>query len=403
MKRYCKNIDITDRDLISRAVYCCIDDKYTRRDTLHMLEEYSGVKSHIIKDIIKEYGKYAVYPLIETVIDGIRQELVTRKIVLKPIWYSEKIDPSSFKIRRIGIQDIKQQIYDYIAVEGLTPIFCRIGEYQCAAIKGRGQIMGVNIIKRWMRNKSIRYAGKADVKKCYESINKRKMMRFLKKHIKNDLLLWLINKLISTFETGLSIGSYLSQFLCNLYMSQLYHEISENMYRIRKHKDGTTERVNLVNHVIFYMDDILILGTNAKDVHKAMSLIIKYANKTMGLEIKPQWTVFMTKLEDKKNDKGQFIDMMGFRIYRWHITIRRRVFKRIRRTYMRTWKRIKTHKKVFVLYARRCLSYYGHLKNSDSVKFKKKYHVAEVIKICKKVVRNYDSEIYKRTASCSYG
>ena len=43
-------------------------------------------------------------------------------------------------------------------------------------------------------------------------------MRFLKKHI---------NKLISTFESGLSIGSYLSQFLCNLYMSQLYHEISE--------------------------------------------------------------------------------------------------------------------------------------------------------------------------------
>ena len=170
MKRYCKNIDITDRDLISRTVYCCIDDKYTRRDTLHMLEEYSGVKSHIIKDIIKEYGKYAVYPLIETVIDGIRQELVTRKIVLKPIWYSEKIDSSSFKIRRIGIQDIKQQIYDYIAVEGLTPIFCRIGEYQCAAIKGRGQIKGVNIIKRWMRNKNIRYAGKADIKKCYESI-----------------------------------------------------------------------------------------------------------------------------------------------------------------------------------------------------------------------------------------
>ena len=47
----------------------------------------------------------------------------------------------------------------------------------------------------------------------------------------------------------------------------------------------------------------------------------------MGLEIKPKWTVFMTKLEDKKNDKGQFIDMMGFRVYRWHITIRRRVLR----------------------------------------------------------------------------
>ena len=111
----------------------------------------------------------------------------------------------------------------------------------------------------------------------------------------------------------------------------------------------------------------------------------------------------MTKLEDKKNDKGQFIDMMGFRVYRWHITIRRRVFKRIRRNYMRVLKMIKTHKIIPLIYARRFISYYGQIKHSDSVKFCKKYHVSDVIKICKKVVRNYDSEIHKRTTSCSYG
>ena len=401
IKKYCKNINITDRDLISRAVYTCIDDKYTRPDTLHMFKEYSGIKSSVILELIKSVGKHAVYPIIETVIDGMRQELINKEIIIKPIWYKEKIDPSSFKIRRIGIQDVKQQIYDYIAVEGLSPFLCRIGEYQCAAIKGRGQIKGVNIIKRWMRNKNIRYAGKADIRKCYESISKRQIMRFLKKHIKNDLLLWLINKLISTFEFGLSIGSYLSQFLCNLYMSQLYHEISENMYRVRKHRDGTSERVNLIKHVIFYMDDILILGTNAKDVHKAMDLIIKFSDKKLGLEIKSSWTVFMTKIEDKKNDNGQFIDMMGFRIYRWHVTIRRRVFKRIRRNYMLVRKMIKTHKKIPLIYARRCISYNGQIKNSDSFKFKRKYHVNEIIKVCKKVVRKYDKgKIYYRTATC---
>lgn len=382
-------------------MYCCIDDKYTRPDTLQMFEEYSGIKSSVICDIIKQFGKKAVYPIIETVIDGIRQELIDRKIVIKPIWYKKKVDPSSFKVRNIGIQDVKQQIYDYIAVEGLKPLFCRISEYQCAAIKGRGQIFGVKIIKRWMRNIDIRHAGKADIKRCYESISKRKMMRFLERHVKNDLLLWLINKLISTFQSGLSIGSYLSQFLCNLYMSQLYHEISENMYRIRKHKNGTTERINLVKHVIFYMDDILILGTNAKDIHKAIELIIKYANKKLGLDVKPDWMVFMTKLEDRKNDKGQFIDMMGFRIYRWHVTIRRRVFKRIRRNYMHVWKTFKTHKKIPLLYARRCISYNGQIKNSDSYNFKRKYHVNDIIKICKKVVGNYDKSSFRvRATTC---
>lgn len=219
MKKYCKNIDITDRTLISRAVYCCIDGKYTRPDTIRMFSEYSGVKADKIRSLINDLGKYYIDPLINTVIDGIQQEIINKKIIIKPIWYKEKVDPSSFKIRKIGIQDIKQQIYDYIAVEGLHPLFCRIGEYQCAAIKGRGQIVGVKAIKRWMRNTNIKYAGKADIKKCYESISKQQMIKFLKKHVKNDLLLWLINKLISTFESGLSIGSYLSQFLCNLYMS----------------------------------------------------------------------------------------------------------------------------------------------------------------------------------------
>ncbi len=32
------------------------------------------------------------------------------------------------------------------------------------------------------------------------------------------------------------------------------------------------ERIKLVLHQLFYMDDILILGTNAKDIHKAMKL-----------------------------------------------------------------------------------------------------------------------------------
>ena len=400
MKTYCKKIDITDRDLIKRATYNCLERKYVRKDTLKLLRQYSNSNLSLkdIKNMIKKDGKHSVYSYVENIIDGLRNELIERKLVLKPIVYKEKVDGSCLKVRTIGIQDVKQQIYDYIAIEGLQPMLKRIGEYQCASIKGRGPIKGAQRIQRWLRNKNIRYAGKADVKKCYENISRENMMKFLHKYVKNDLLLWLINELLITFEHGLSIGSYLSQFLCNLYMSQLYHEISENMFRIRKHKNGINERINLVDHVIFFMDDILILGTNSKDLHKAMKLIIKFAKDKMGLEIKPSWTVFKTRLEDRKNDSGQFIDMMGFRMYRWHTTIRRRVFKRIRKAYMRTLKCIKTHKTILVSLARKCLSYYGYIKHTDSFKFKKRYEVYEIVKYCKKVVSN-ESKIRCKTAS----
>ena len=401
MKTYCKNVDIIDRDLISVATYSCLDGKYTRNDTLRLLSQYSNmdINPKDIKKMIKENGKNTVYPFVENIIDALRNELIERKLVLKPILYKEKVDGSCLKVRTIGIQDVKQQIYDYIAIEGLKPMFKRIGEYQYASIKGRGPIKGAQRIQKWLRNKNIRYAGKADIKKCYENISRENMMKFLRKYVKNDLLLWLINELLITFGHGLSIGSYLSQFLCNLYMSQLYHEISENMFRIRKHKNGINERVNLVDHVIFFMDDILILGTNSKDLHKAMKLIIKYANEKMGLDIKPNWTVFKTRLEDRKNDSGQFIDMMGFRMYRWHTTIRRRVFKRMRRAYRKALKAIKIHKPISLKIARKCVSYYGRIKYTNSFKFRKLYKIYDVMKYCKEAISN-ESKIRCKTAAC---
>ena len=253
------------------------------------------------------------------------------------------------------------------------------------------------MIKRWLRNKALKYFAKLDIKKCYPSIPCDKLISFLERHIKNDMLIWLIKELLKSFEQGLSIGSYLSQFLCNLYLSQIYHFIG-HQYKIRKHKDGTKERISLACHRLFYMDDILILSKSAKDIHKIIKLLINYC-KELGLIIKKKW--FVKQMPYSKKHDSNFIDMMGFRIYRTHITIRRRVFKRIRRVYMKVYKLWKIHRDILVEFARRCISYYGLIKNSDSFKVIKKYHIKDVLKICKKVVKNYDkSKIQYKTATC---
>ena len=282
------------------------------------------------------------------------------------------------------------------AVEAMKDFLRRIGEYQCAALKGRGQSYGIKAIKRWMRNKDIRYAGQCDISKCYPSIDRNKLMEFLRKYIKNEPLLELIAMLIMTFDTGLSIGSYLSQYLCNLFLSQIYHEIAENMYRIRKKRNGTIERVNLVKHQLFFMDDILILGTNAKDIHKAMKLIIQKADE-MGLKIKDSWMVYTTIA--KRKDDGHFIDIMGVRIYRQHITIRRRVFLRVRRSYKKAQSLVKQRKKIPVWLARKCMSYKGILDHTDSYNIKRRYNANKTIQICKGVI-SHESKIRHYTREC---
>ena len=396
-KKYCKNIDITNRNLISNATYNCLADKYKRNDTLELLSDISGLRKCQIYNIHYRYGVKAIRPFVEILIDIIRSELISKSISFPPIWYREKIDPSSHKIRNIGIQHVKQQIYDYIAIEGLKPLFHRIGVHQYASIKDRGCLKGSRMIQRWMRNKSLKYFSKLDIRKCYPSIPQNQLIEFLEKHIKNDMLMWLIKELVNSFVQGLSIGSFLSQYLCNLYLSQIYHFIG-HLHKVRKHKDGTKSSIRLVYHRLFYMDDILMIGTSAKDMHKAVKEVIKHC-KSLGLKIKESW--FVKQMPFAKKCDGSFIDMMGFRIYRTHITIRRRVFKRIRRISIRIWKRIKTHQKVLESHARKMISYWGLLKNSNSVKVIQKYHVKDIMKICKKVVKEYDKiSLYGKTAFC---
>lgn len=377
MKRLCKDVDITDRGLISKAVYACLSKKYKRNDVVKYLSQVSGIKQEYIRCIYYRYGKKAMYPFTEIVISKIQNEIKSGNISFPEIWYREKVDGSSGKIRRIGIQNIKQQLYDYIAVEGLKPVLKRIGEYQYASIKGRGTTKGKEVISRWIRNRDMRYFVKLDVRKCFESIDHGKMMEYLRRLVKNEPLLDLIELLLRSFERGLSIGSYLSQYLCNLYMSILYHEIMENMYRVRRGKRGE-KRDNLVRHCLIYMDDILLIGSRKRNLEKAVNLTVQKASE-MGLQIKDNYQV--------RQIEGNNIDMLGYKIYRTHTEIRGRTYLRVRRAFRRA-SRCLTE-----VLARKCLSYNGYLKHTNSKRMQKKMKTAEILQRCKELMKN-ESKIY---------
>lgn len=373
MKRLCKDIDITDRGLISRAVYSCLNKKFKRNDVVKYLSQVSSLKENQIRYIYFRYGKKVLFPIVELVITDLKEEIENKSISFPKIWYRTKIDGSSGKVRRIGIQNIKQQLYDYIAVEALGLVLKRIGEFQYASIKGRGTTKGKEVIARWLNNRSMRYFVKLDVRKCFESIDHNLLIKFLEKHVKNEKLIWLIKTLISSFEKGLSIGSYLSQYLCNLYMSIIYHYIMEGLYKIRRGK-----RVNLVRHCLIYMDDILMIGSRKRDMEKAVRLTVGKATE-MGLEIKPTYQV--------RQIDGNCIDMLGYKIYRTHTEIRGRTYLRVRRSFRRA------RKNITLRIAKKCLSYYGYLKHTNSKRFQRKWKVRRTIKKCKGVIRN-ESKIF---------
>lgn len=329
------------------------------------------------------------------------QEIRDRKVTFPAIHYSMRYDGNSGKIREIGVESIKQQVYDYVAVNALMELFNRkIGKYQCASIPGRGQVYGKKAIEKWIRKNpaKTRVGAKGDVHHCYPSINISKLMKFLRKQVKNEDLLYLVETLIRSYKQGLSIGSYLSQWLCNYYLSFAYHYAEQKLEKVRKSKRGPAKRVRLIYAVLFYMDDILILGPRKADVRKAMQLLVKFFKDELDLEIKANWKLFQVDYIGKDGrHHGDCIDMMGYKIYRDHTEVRRNIFLRSRRAFVRLRKQVQRCMKIALDLAYRCVSYFGWYKNSDSTNFKKKYGIEQLMKYAKRRV-SIESKIHNRTA-----
>ena len=364
-KRKCKNVDIANFDFIKKCICDCMRNKPARAWNRTDVKAYWKLHNGDIDSIAKE----------------MQNELKTKTVHFPTPRISVRIDRSNGKERTITVEDIKEQYYDYVAFYGLDDLAPMIGEYQIACVKGKGPILGARIIKGWLKDDSIRYAIKADVKQCYPSIKRENMMRFIRRHVKNDTLVYLIETLlVNTPNDGLPIGSYLSIRLCALYLSQLYQHIGGSYFRRNK---------NIVSHVMFFLDDIYIFGTNARAMHKAMRGIVQYS-ESIGLRLKPDWKM----INLNPGDKHAHFDAMGYRIYRDRITMRRRDYVKTRAAFRRFQKRpcYKTASSV--------AAYHGlFVKVTDSYRFRKKYGVKRSFRKARKIISDHDKGDIFRTAA----
>lgn len=402
MKRYCIDFEFNDK-YIEQCILECLCNKWKRKDVSYFLAEYGqklGVfdinfDKHIIAKTINKYiiekGKEEFIDLIKKISQDILKEIKSRSITLKPIVYQERYDRCSKKTRKIGIASIKQQVYDYIAVNSAKEMFmAKIYVYQCASIKGRGQLYGVKAIKKWIKKSrcKTRYAFKCDIKKYYPSVDQKILRELLKRDIKNKEIIYIMYTLLDTYQEGLCIGSYLSQFLANYYLSYACHYLTENAFIDRKsRKDKKVKKIRLISHVLIYMDDIIIFGSNKKHLKRASMLLEKYLEKKLGLHLKEKKELFDTR--------SRPIDMMGYIIYHDHIEIRKHIFLKMRKLFI---KYKDTNKKMSIEDARALLSYKGYLDHSNSEKFKIKYKTKRTLDIARRVVSQYDRRIYRKAA-----
>ena len=327
MKTYCKNIDPSDVKTIEPFVWECIRQKLKRKDYSDFVSRYCGLTDKEIRANARQ-GLGLVEEMemaVRNIALDISARICQRDLKLEPIRYSKRTDGLSKKTRIIGVESVMQQIMEHAAVGCMKELWAAKYEYhQYASIKGRGQLKGVKAIQKWTKSGKTKYFVKLDIKKCFQSLKRETAMRWLERDIgKNTLLLWYVNALLLMHGDGLVIGSLLSQFLCNYFLSYAYRHVM-TLFKERRGKC-----VKLVNCALFYMDDMLLTGTDRRNLVMAVRKLIRYLLKEFGLTIKPTWNV------RKHTDCG--IDMMGYVITaNGKIKIRHRVFIRARRAFVRS-------------------------------------------------------------------
>lgn len=377
MKRTCKNIDITNEELITQAVYECFRPykKRQRADARALFARALNIPQREARKVLRERGE-RYEEGIKRIVGWLQHKLVTRKLDLAPVRLEERIDPGSKKCRKISVLGIRQLMLDHVAVAGLKELAKRIGEYQVSSIPARGAAYGKKAIERWLAKSSNRYAVKLDIRDFYGSINREKLIAWLKKRVKNEGVLWLVTQLVYSCPRGIAIGSYLSQTLANIYLSDLYHLVTERC----RSKRGSRQ----VTHALFYMDDMLLVGKNKRQLRYAACKLVERAGD-LGLQVKTNWQVHKIQREHP-------VDMMGYRFSHGLTTLRKRVFKAARRVLLRAARQIRRGRGMGVQRARKLASYHGYTGSAACGGFMRRMGAGMIYKEAFNVIKNYGQD-----------
>lgn len=234
---------------------------------------------------------------IDTYCNKIREILLTKVFTTSNYIMFTKNDKG--KVREIHkLPYFPDRIVQHAVMQVVEPIWKKTlikDTYQ--SIKGRGVHKVLPKVVKAVQQDGIKYCLKMDVKKFYPSIDKSIMKQVVRRKIKCKDTLWLLDNIIDSSINGLPIGNYISQYLGNLYLSDIDHTIKER-YRVR--------------HYYRYCDDIIILA-NTKEILHDLRNIICSALQIINLELKKDYRVQPT---------ATGVDVLGYIVSSTRVSVR---------------------------------------------------------------------------------
>lgn len=175
--------------------------------------------------------------------------------------------------------------------------------YSCR--KGKGQHAGSKRCMEYVRK--YKYCLKCDISKFYPSINHDVLKQILRKKIKDEKLLSLLDTIIDSIEgnKNVPIGNYLSQWFGNLYLNELDMFVKHSLH---------------CKAYLRYCDDFVFFSNSKEELRYYLTSITP--------------TLDFLKLTLSKKEifpVNQGIDFLGYRHFPKYVLVRKSTAKRIRK------------------------------------------------------------------------
>lgn len=249
---------------------------------------------------------------------GLRQELKT-----KTYQHSHYTAFSIYdsKPRRIHKACVRDRILHHSVFRILYPIFDKsfiFDSYSCRI--GKGTHRAVNRLEKFCRqlsknNRRNIFVLKCDIKNFFDSIDQRILLGLIKDKVPDEKAIWLIKKIIKSFEKdagkGLPLGNVTSQLFANIYLNELDQFV--------KHKLK-------VKYYLRYCDDFVILGESRNYLVRLVSSIDNFLKEKLKI------TIHSDKIIIRKSHQG--VDFLGYVVlpnYRvLRIKTKKRIIKKIK-------------------------------------------------------------------------
>lgn len=242
---------------------------------------------------------------------SLRNEILSGVYKLRPY---RKLQIKTPKIRDILAPHFRDVVVQHAIYNTIYPIFNKSfihTSYACRKFKGTHAASNYAYKSMRESDKNL-YTIHLDVKKYFNSIDRKILIKLLENKIKDDRLLNIMKLFCTTSlgDTGIPLGNLLSQLYALIYLNPVDHYI---------------KRVLKIEKYVRYVDDMVLIGLDRKEALNAKKCITLFLGTQLHLSLS-KWSL-------KRVKDG--INFVGYKTWKTHRLIRKYSLQKFRKAVLK--------------------------------------------------------------------